>query len=505
MSFKKNIIANYASQIYVTGLGILTLPLYIQHMGAEAYGLVGFFTMVQAWFGLLDVGLTPTIGRETARYRGGSMSPLAYRQLFRALSIIFSAIALLGWGVLWLLADSASGNWLKVEQLSTREVVIALHIMSASVALRWMGGLYRGVIAGSERLVWLGGFNVAIATLRFIVVFFSMYLYGFTPVVFFWHQLVVALLEATGLLWMSYRLLPPIKNLDEPIGWSIKPVKPVLKFALSIAFTSSVWVLVTQTDKLILSGILPLAEYGYFTLAVLVASGIMVISGPVSSVIMPRMARLYAEGKHNEMIQAYRKATQLVSIIAGSVAITIAFFAEPLLYAWTGSGELAEQSAPILRLYAIGNAFLAVGAFPYYLQYAIGNLHYHLLGNTIIITVLIPSVIWAAINFGGVGAGFVWLTMNAVYFLFWVAYVHYKLEPGLHKQWLIKDCLAIYLPVILVLSVARQLPLEADNRSTMLLCLGGIGFFALLVALMASELARGEFLSRLKRIGGYGI
>ena len=31
-------------------------PLYIKYMGAEAYGLVGFFTMLQAWFGLLDMG-----------------------------------------------------------------------------------------------------------------------------------------------------------------------------------------------------------------------------------------------------------------------------------------------------------------------------------------------------------------------------------------------------------------------------------------------------------------
>jgi len=78
MSFKKNIVANYASQLYSAGISILILPLYIKYMGAEAYGLVGFFTMLQAWFGLLDLGLTPTIARETARYRGGSMSGLQY-------------------------------------------------------------------------------------------------------------------------------------------------------------------------------------------------------------------------------------------------------------------------------------------------------------------------------------------------------------------------------------------------------------------------------------------
>jgi O-antigen/teichoic acid export membrane protein len=67
MPLKKNILANYASQIYVTLIGIFMVPLYIKYMGAEAYGLVGFFAMLQAWFNLLDMGLTPTTARETAR------------------------------------------------------------------------------------------------------------------------------------------------------------------------------------------------------------------------------------------------------------------------------------------------------------------------------------------------------------------------------------------------------------------------------------------------------
>lgn len=343
MSLKKNILANYAGQLYVTAVGILILPLYIKYMGAEAYGLVGFFTMLQVCFSLLDIGLTPTIGRETARYHGGAMSALAYRQMFRALSVIFAIIAVIGGGGLWLLSEVVATSWLNVTELPRDEVVLAVQIMAISVALRWMCGLYRGVVTGSERLVWLSGFNVCVATLRFIAVFVSMGLFGFTPVVFFIHQLIAALLEVLGLYMMSHRLLPLRSSLESTIGWSFLPVKPLLKFALSIAFTSSVWVLVTQTDKLVLSGILPLAEYGHFTLAVLVAGGIMVISGPISSAIMPRMARMHAEGKHGEMIKVYRTSTQLVSVIGGSAAITLAFCSESLLFAWTGDKNFQHK------------------------------------------------------------------------------------------------------------------------------------------------------------------
>lgn len=450
MSLRINIFANYASQIYVAAVGILILPLYIKYMGAEAYGLVGFFTMLQSWFALLDLGLTPTISRETARYHGGAMSALAYRQLFRSLSLIFAGVAFVGGGSLWLLSELVATRWLQVAELGLDEVVFAVQIMSISVALRWMGGLFRGVITGSERLVWLSGFNSLIATFRFIGVFLSMWLYGFTPVVFFLHQLVVALIEIIGLLMMSRSLLPAPSGENREIDWSFRPVLPLLRFALTIAFTSSVWVAVTQIDKLMLSGILPLEEYGYFSLAVLVASGIMVISGPISSAVMPRMAKLHAEGEFAQMIKVYRNATQLVCVIGGSVAITLAICAEPFLLAWTGDAKLAANAAPVMRLYAIGNGFLIVAAFSYYLQYAKGRLRYHLIGSAGMVFVLLPSIAFAATNYGGVGAGYVWFGVNALFLFFWVAYIHHKIEPGLHVRWFFQDVIKIIIPVIAV-------------------------------------------------------
>ena len=498
MAMRKNIIANYASQLYSAGIGILILPLYIKYMGAEAYGLVGFFTMLQAWFALLDLGLTPTIARETARYHGGSMSVLHYRQLFRALSVIFVGIAVIGGGALWLLAEPIAYKWLQVETLSINAVVLAVQIMAFSVALRWLGGLYRGVITGSERLVWLSAFSAIIATLRFPAVFISMWQFGFTPKVFFWHQFGVAIAEVLGLWLMSNRLKPVITK-GEIIGWSIQPVKPVLKFALTIAFTSSVWVLVTQTDKLILSGILPLAEYGYFTLAVLVASGIMVLSAPVSTVIMPRMARLYAEGKYEEMIQTYRNATQLVSVVAGSASLTIAFLAEPLLYAWTGDKQVASNAAPILTLYALGNGVLAVSAFPYYLQYALGNLRYHLIGNLVTVVTLIPTIIWAASEYGAVGAGWAWLGINSLYLIIWVGYVHHKLRPGVHLEWIAKDVLNIYMPVMLLLFFASAY-VGYQTRLEAFFSLAVSSFLTILVAMVSSSVVR-KMVSQ-KLIGG---
>ena len=503
MSLKRNILASYASQIYVTLVGILILPLYLKYMGAEAYGLVGFFTMLQAWFNLLDMGLTPTVARETARFRGGATDALSYRRLLRALQLIFFVIAFLGGGAMFMFSGPIANGWLKVQTLPLAQVQLALQLMAVGVALRWMSGLYRGCISGAERLVWLGGFNAFVATLRFVGVLPVLIWVGHSPAVFFTYQLLVAVVELAGLATKAYGLVPAVPP-GQPLGWSpaslFAPIKPVLRFSLTIAFTSSVWVLVTHTDKLVLSKLLPLADYGYFTLAVLAASGVMMISGPISGALLPRMARLQAEGNEAGLINLYRKATQMVAVIAIPACLVLAFFAEQVLWVWTGDAHAAGQAAPVLRLYALGNGFLALAAFPYYLQFAKGDLKLHLIGNALFVVLLLPALIWATLQYGVIGAGYAWLSANAVYFLIWVPKVHGRFVKGLHIQWLLKDVGMVVLLSLVATAVLNKFIHWPEQRIALACYVVIVSLALLIIAAIGSswlrEIASGKWRAR---------
>jgi len=484
MSLKKNIIANYASQIYVTLIGIVMMPLYIKYMGAEAYGLVGFFAMLQAWFNLLDLGLSPTVAREAARHQGGAMSNLEYRRLVRALEGVFIFVSLIGGTALLLSSSYIAEHWLKVTALHAQDVVTALQLMAIIVALRWASGLYRGVISGSQRMVWLSGFNASIASLRFVGVIPLLIYVGVTPTYFFGFQLAVAIVELTLLCFFAYRLLPGIGDAGSLV-WDWAPLKPVLKFSLSIAFTSSVWVLVTQTDKLVLSKLLPLAEYGYFTLAVMVASGVLLLSGPVSTAIMPRLAQMEAEGDHNGLISVYRQATQLVTVLAGSAAITVALCAEPLLWVLTDNREISQRAAPVLALYALGNGILAVSAFPYYLQYAKGDLRLHLIGNALFVIMLVPLIIWGTSRYGAIGGGYVWLGVNLMTFFAWLPFLHRRFAPGLNWQWYGEDIFRIAASALVIGSIAHEFLVGNENRWIQLMQIVAVGVTAVLGAVLA--------------------
>lgn len=495
MSIQRNVIASYTSQLYVTLVGILMVPMYVRYMGTEAYGLVGFFAMLQAWFQLLDMGLTPTLTRETARFNGGATDALSLRRLLRALECIFIGLGCVGAAIVIASAPAIASQWLQVEHLPLHEVSHAIMLMAPIVALRWVSGLYRGTVSGFERLVWLSGFNALIASLRFVAVLPYLMWVGAAPADFFQFQLAVAVVEVLVLVACTYRLLPPRPAVAGP--WQWRPLRAVLGFSLSIAFTGSVWVLVTQTDKLVLSKLLPLSAYALFTLAVLVASGVMVVSAPISAALLPRLARLAAEGKEGALVGLYRDATQVVAVIALPAALVLAAFAEPVLWVWTGDAAIARSAAPVLSLYALGNGVLALAAFPYYLQFAKGDLKLHLIGNLLFVLVLIPALVWATWRHGMIGAGVAWLSANMLYFLAWIPAVHGRFFTGLHGKWLGQDVAPVAGAAALAAGLARSTIDWPAGRFAGLVLIGAISVAVLLAAASASSTVRAALRTRL--------
>ena len=454
MSIKRNIIANYVGQFYVALIGIVLVPVYVRYMGAEAYGLIGFFTMLQFWFFLLDMGLTPTMARETARFRGGGIDAITLRSILRALEAIFLVIAIVGAVAIIASSGFIASQWLQVNELPAYEVKFSLVLMALNISLRWMGGLYRSTINGFERLVWLNVFGVVIASLRFVLIVPILVYIDASPTVFFSYQLVITVLELTVLFLKTYKLLPPVNV--RVLNWNWKLLRGPLKFSSYIAVTATIWVVATQTDKLILSGLIPLADYAYYTLAVLAASGIMIVSRPVSGAILPRLTKLNAEGNHSAVIQLYRNATQGIAVIAIPSVIVLALFSEQVLLEWTGSLEITEKAAPVLVMYALGNGIMVFAAFPYYLQYAKGELKLHLIGNVLFVMFFIPSIFYLVTHFGTVGAGYAWLVSNLLLFLIYVPIVHKKFAPNLHLKWIVVDIGFIGIPPLLLAIAINQ-------------------------------------------------
>lgn len=488
LSMIRNTGLSYAGQAYALLVGILILPFYLGHLGAEAYGLIGFFAVLQAWLQLLDAGLSPSLVRQIAHFRGRpGIAAQRYEpgQLLRSFEIIFVPLALLTVMTIHLSSDWIAHHWLQAQELSTATIVQCIGLMGLMVGLKLYATLYKSGLQGLELHAWLNGANILIATLRYFGGLFLVANISQNPLDFFLFQTAVALIETLVFAAKAYALMPKPSWLTG-FDWAV--VKPVLPFAAGMSLTSVLWIILTQLDKVLLSNVLLLKEYGYFSLVALMSTGIMTLTNPLVQTLLPRMTMLVAENRIADMQALYLNATRFVCSLLFPLSGVIAFHSAELVFAWTGDAQAAQWSRLVLPWYVLGSAIMAVTAFQFYLQYAYGQLRLHVWFSLVCAAVSIPLMAYAALEHGVYGAALAWFGLRMLTFLIWPSMVHKRFAAGLHRQWL-QDLLRITAMTGLGLLIGEPVfaAIASDNRFDILLGLAVSGLICLALVTFTSK------------------
>ncbi len=499
-SLKLNAIANFIGLGYTTVIGIVVFPLYLQYLGAEAFGLVGFFAVLQAWMQLLDMGMSPLLSRQVAQARGQNISFLELKKLLRSLELIFLFLSLIA--VLSIASGSAwiANSWLNISSLASYKVSICIVLMSCIIGLRFFTTLYLSGIRGTENQVLLDIANIALVTLKFVGVLLLLQFVTQDFVYFFVYQLIIGIIELMVLAFMFYRFIPSTDRVGIRFFWNT--LKPMLPFAGGLAYAAGIWVLMTQLDKLILSKILPLSEYGYFALVAIIATGITSISAPISQAILPRMTYLLSQGNEKEMLSLYRKSTQLMSVIMFPITGMIAIFSTELLFAWTGDRVAAEWAGPVLFWFALGNGILAISAFQYYLQFAHGKLKMHVTYISISASIQIPIIFYVAFKYGALGVALTWFILRLISFIIWIPIIHNKFAPGIHWPWLLKDVAPIFISTAAFIILVDNVGIDfvEMKRFEVFIVLISIGLILFMINVLVSSASRGLLFSFMKKV-----
>lgn len=432
MSLKKNVTANYLGQGWTAVMGLAFVPVYISYLGVEAWGLVGLMAMLQAMLTVLDMGLTPTLSREMARFQAGAHSAQSIRDLLRSLEAIFGGVAVMITGAVWFLAPWFARNWLSATQMPAATVAQAIGMMGLMLALRMAEQVYLGAIQGLQRQVWLNGVQTTIATLRWggavgVLAWMAPRIEAF----FLW-QSFVSMLSLLILVRQTYRWLPPAKRAAR---FDLNALMRVRQFAGGMAATTLLAVLLTQMDKLLLSKLVSLEEFGYYTLAASAAGALYFLITPVATAVLPRMTELVAKSEQQLLIDTYHWGTQWLGTLLIPAALVISVFAEPLLLVWTGNVALTRQTAPLLAILSLGTLCNGLMYVPYIAQLAHGWTSFSVRVNIVAMCFIVPAILWAVPHFGAIGAAWTWLWLNVGYLLINAHFMHRRLFRNEKWRW----------------------------------------------------------------------
>lgn len=445
MKISGNLLAGITNSVLSAVINLAAIPFYLKYLGMEAYGLIGFFVTTQALLSVLDLGLSPTINREVARHSVLGNLPEAGR-LMHTLATVYWIMAIIIFLLIMSLAPFITEHWLQSKHLSQTTIEHAVILMGLVVACRWPIGLYQGAIMGAQRLTVTSGINIAMVTLASLGSVMILAFVAPTIQAFFIWQAGVGLLYAIILRWAAWRVIGRLNDLR----FNISQLRKIWRFSAGMSGVAISAIILMQLDKILLSKLLSLEDFGRYALAGMVANGLGVLLTPTFNVIYPRLSVLVAAGKTEKLTELYRSGTRLFLAALFPIATAVAVFTEEIFTLWTGNSTIASSMTPLVPLYLIGTALNGAMHFPYALQLAFGITRLPLMINSILVSIMIPMTMLLAIQFGVIGGAVSWALSSSLYLLIGTWLTHKTLLNGIGLKWLLSD---VGIPLVLSLAV----------------------------------------------------
>lgn len=431
---RTNILANYAGQAWMAIMAVAFVPIYARTLGYEAFGLVGLMLSLQAISMLLDLGMGGVMNRELARRATSADTAASMRELTRTLEWIIWPMALGIAAIVVFLAPWMSEQWLHPQSMTTEDTTYAVRLMGFAVAAQWPSAFYTSGLSGLERQPAANIVNAVFATLRSAGAVAVLFAISATIEAFMAWQAIVGVTQSLVAGWALHRVLPA-----GPARFRMEELRSARRFAGGIIGITALSIALIQLDRVLLSALRPLAELGYFTLALTVSAGIGRLVQPMFNATYPRFSRLVALNQTEELRGLYHDASQyLLMLLAAACGVLIAF-PHSLLFLWTGDMTTAEITATPMVILIVGTALNGLMNLPYALQLAHGWTRLSLGLNAFALAASVSAGIPLVLHHGIAGAAWLWLITNAILVVFGLPLMHRRLLVNDLWPW-VRDC-----------------------------------------------------------------
>ncbi|MBI5017698.1 MAG: oligosaccharide flippase family protein [Deltaproteobacteria bacterium] len=481
---RKNILANFFGRGWAVISAVAFLPLYVSLLGVEAYGLVGVFTSLQVMLAVTDMGLSATLTREVARLSSVEDSASDIRDTVRTMEVWYFGVAALIIGLVMVLAPLIANHWVKAQAISAGAIETALRLMGLAFALQAAFTFYQGALVGLQQQVYLNGIYVTMGLFRALGTIATLALLSSTIEMFALWQVVSNVLQLIWIRTAVWRVLPASTARSRYRPAILRHLWRYSASMLGMTVTSSI---LLQTDKVILSRMLPLDTFGYYTLAWTVAqTPISALSSPVYQAVFPRLTQHVARGDTLELSSFYHRASQTVAVLVLPFAAFICLFSRECLLLWLGNSVTAANTYPLVRLLVVATGFTGVLVLPYALTLAHGWASLSLKTNVVNVVLMIPLLIALTHYFGPPGACGSLVVLNAMYLTVFVSILHRYTLVGEQLRWYLRDLGLPLAAAATPLALFRQVFPAALSRPVLFLALGAVWVLATLSAVAAA-------------------
>lgn len=433
---KVNIAANLLARGWNALMSFIFVPVYLRFIGAEGYGFISLFAAIAGLFALLDFGLSMTANREIARYGARPDERSQARTMLRTFEAVYWAVALVIGASIALMAEFVVHSWITLHTIPSEQALRGVHLMGLLAVVRWPTSLYLGALQGMQRQVQSNAITSFCATLAGGGAVLILWLIAPRVDLFVAWQVLVFAVQIVALRIAAWRglVLPG----DQPKA-KLAVLRSSAGFSMGVTGITLLSLALTQLDKLVLTKLLSLKDYGYYAVASGIAALLMTLGSAVETATFPALTAAVERSDSEGEAATYQKASRMLAVLVVPIALTIVLFAPQLLQVYLGSAEAVGRVSPLLRLLALGNLFLALVFLPLALQLAHGWTSLSIYKNIVAVLIYVPLLLYLVPSLGAEGAALCWLLLTLGYFLIEVPVMHRRLLKGAQWRWYFSD------------------------------------------------------------------
>jgi O-antigen/teichoic acid export membrane protein len=239
-----------------------------------------------------------------------------------------------------------------------------------------------------------------------------------------------------------------------------------------------------QVDKLLLSRLVPLESFGYYSVAGLVASGVSFPAMAIYGATFPVFAQLVVTEQWDVLRTSYHRTCQWLSLALFPPSLALALFPREVLEIYVPHSAVASHAAELLRTIAVGHMLSSILVLPLAVQLAYGWTRLALFKHVIGVPLFVGALVLWIPRYGALGAALAWVGVNVGFVACEIPLMHQRLLKGEMSRWYLTDVAAPACAAAVILGLSRWvMPLGLGAFFNLLWLAGSTGLA--LVALAA--------------------
>ena len=407
---------NLLGQIAPMLAALIAIPLLIQKIGNERFGLLAIGWILIGYFSLFDFGLGRALTQSIAARRAGKrtdesskdvsvdvLMDVSVADIIRSGLALMFALGLLAGLILWISVDYLVASWLNIAPNLQAEAKQSLLLLVPAMPLVVLTTGLRGVLEGVQAFRLVNLVRTPVGVLTFVapllVLPFSVSL---VP--------IFAMLSALRVLTLVFFIMACRRALPEfTLGKiSRRPLPELLRFGGWMTVSNLIGPIMVNMDRLVIGAVLTMTAVSYYSTPHEMILRALVVPGAIAGVCFP----VFAASDRLSARRIFWQSTQAVAVCMLLLVLLVWPLAETVLRWWLND-EFARNSAPVLRWLAVGVAFNGLAHIPFAYVQGIGaskvTAQFHLLELAIYAPLLYVCIHWQGI----IGVAIAW-TVRAV-------------------------------------------------------------------------------------------